>query len=375
MYEPVDALSGARRAATIGIAPPGPGVAARSVRTLPRMRPQPTVITVGNFDGVHAGHRAILRRGRELAGAVGAPGGVAVLTFDPHPLARLAPERAPGTITPLAERTELLRDAGADAVHRLEPGPDLLGMPPEAFLEWVIARYNPAAFVEGPDFHFGKGRAGDLGVLRRLCEPRGIAVKAVAPLAVGLSDGTVVTASSSIARWLIEHGRVRDAWAVLTRPHRLRGEVVRGERRGRTLGYPTANLRTENLLPGDGVYAAWATLPDGSRLPAALSVGVKPQFHGGGHARTAEAFLLDAAAEDGGPALRGLPEYGWTLDLDLVGWVREQMRFDSVERLLSQMDRDCGRVREICAAVTRPPPATSTSPRPASTPRPQETNA
>ena len=326
------------------------------------MRPPPCVISVGNFDGVHVGHAALVARARELAQAHNAPDntpvGVVILAFDPHPRSRLRPEEAPAPLTTFEQRAALLGQVGADAVHRLEPTDELLGLSPQAFVEWVAERFDPCCFVEGPDFHFGKGRAGNIDTLRELGEVRGFGVEIVPALATALVDHTVVTASSSIARWLLGHGRVRDVWNVLGRPHRLEGTVIRGDRRGRGLGFPTANLETPNLLPCDGVYAALAHLPDGARRPAALSVGTKPQF--GPHARAAEAFLLDTAAEPGKPNLPGLPEYGWTLALDIVGWVRDQMRFDSVERLVEQMGRDCALARHMVDGVTTPPVTTIT---------------
>jgi riboflavin kinase/FMN adenylyltransferase len=314
------------------------------------MRPAPTIVTVGNFDGVHAGHAAILRRARELAAERNASGGVVALAFDPHPATRLAPDRAPARLTTFEERAELLRRAGADRVERLEPTDELLGLSPEAFVESVVARHNPRAFIEGADFRFGRARAGTADTLRELGLARGFDVEVVPAVAAALCDHTVVTASSTMTRWLLERGRVRDAWNVLGRPHRLAGVVVRGDRRGRELGFPTANVDTQNMLPADGVYAAVARMPGGSSLPAAVSIGTKPQF--GGVGRTAEAFILDAAPAPGQPHLLGLPEYGWPLVLELVGWVREQLRFDSVERLVEQMGRDCERVRRTVDSLT-----------------------
>lgn len=319
------------------------------------MRPPPRVITVGNFDGVHLGHAAILRRARELAAEHNAPGGVLVLAFDPHPATRLAPERAPRRLTSFEQRAELLRAAGADEVQRLAPGDDLLGLSPEAFVEWVHARFAPRVWVEGPDFHFGQRRAGNMDTLRELGEVRGFQVDQVPAVATALTDNTIVTASSTIARWLIERGRARDAWCVLGRPHRLAGTVVPGDRRGRALGFPTANIDTDSMLPGDGVYGAVATFPDGSRHSAALSVGSKPQFDGA--VRAAEAYVLDLKAEEGRANLPGLPEYGWPITVDIIGWVRGQLRFDSVERLVEQMGRDCERAR--AAARTAMDPGTT----------------
>ena len=317
------------------------------------MRPPPTIVSIGNFDGVHAGHAAILRQARALADELAAVGGTTILAFDPHPLTRLDPGRTPARLTTFEQRINLLTRAGATTIERLEPTDDLLALSPQAFLERVIAQHNPRAFVEGTDFRFGRDRAGTLDTLRDLCRPRGIEVRAVPAVAVGLSDNTAVTASSTIARWFIGQGRVRDAWAVLTRPHRIAGTVVRGDRRGRTLGYPTANIDSPNLIPADGVYATLATLPDGSTTPGALSVGTKPQF--GEHARTAEVYLLGIDREPDTPNLRGLPEYGWPVSLDLVGWVREQMQFPTLRGLLDQIERDCTRVQQIVQSVTTPP--------------------
>lgn len=324
------------------------------------MRPPPTIVSIGNFDGVHAGHVAILDRARELAGDLGAVGGIAVLAFDPHPLTRLDPGRTPARLTTFEQRTRLLTQAGATTIERLGPTDDLLALTPEAFLERVIAKHNPRAIIEGADFRFGKDRAGTIDTLKSLCQPRGIEVHTVTPVAVGLSDNSAVTASSTIARWLINHGRARDAWAVLTRPHRITGTVVRGDRRGRTIGYPTANIDTPNLIPADGVYATLATLPDGSTTPGALSVGTKPQF--GEHARTAEVYLLGHKPQPDAPNLPGLPEYGWSISLDIVGWVREQMQFPALQGLLDQIERDCARVEHILKTVTAAPTRDSNRP-------------
>lgn len=308
-----------------------------------------TIATVGNFDGVHAGHRAIVSRAVRMAEELGARGGVVVLAFDPHPLSRLDPGRAPARLTTFERRSALLLAAGAADVRRLEPDAELLGLSPEDFIRRVVEKHNAVGFVEGEDFRFGKGRAGSVETLRSIGESVGFCVETVSPVAAALSDHTVVTASSTMVRWLVERGRVRDAWAVLGRPYELAGTVVRGDRRGRDLGYPTANLETPLLLPADGVYGAVAELPDGRRHAAALSVGTKPMFDGEG--RTAEAFLLDAPREEGSASIAGLPEYGWELRLEIVGWVREQLRLDSVATLIAQMGRDCAGVRRMVEGV------------------------
>jgi riboflavin kinase / FMN adenylyltransferase len=327
------------------------------------------VLTIGNFDGVHRGHRALLGRARELADQRRAP--VVALAFDPHPAATLRPGTEPPRLTTFAQRERLLKAAGADEVVQLRPTPDLLGMTPEQFVDQVLSRYSPLAIVEGPDFRFGHNRAGDLTTLATLGRARGFDVHALDPVEVTLSDHTVATASSTLARWLIAHGRVTDAALLLARPYQLEGEVIPGDRRGRTLGFPTANLRTECLAPADGIYAGIGTLPDGRELPGAISVGTKPTF--GEHRQTVEAFLLSepgrprpgSSSEARSPGrgrpgspwspLPGLPEYGWPLRLSFTAWLRDQLRFDSVPDLTAQIERDCARVLSLSAGTAPTP--------------------
>ncbi len=300
--------------------------------------PGPTAVTIGNFDGVHIGHAALVRRAREL---VGPSGRVVVLAFDAHPLTQLRPEFAPARLSTFEQRTEWLRALGADDIQRLDPSPDLLSLPPREFLRRHVAPLSPVAVVEGADFRFGAGRAGNVSTLSESGAEFGFEAVVVDPVETTLSDQTVVRASSTIARWLVANGRARDAALVLGRPYELMGVVVRGDRRGREIGYPTANLETGLLLPGDGVYAGQATLPDGRVMPAAISVGTKPTF--GRSERVSEAFVLDWR----GPVPEGGPEYGWALRLTLNSWIRDQIRFDSLDSLLEQMSRDVKRTREI----------------------------
>lgn len=183
-------------------------------------------LTIGNFDGVHMGHRALVDRCRSL---VGDDGKVVVLAFDPHPMSVLNPQRAPIAIEPFSIRIERLLDGGADEVIKLEPIPELLSMSAQSFVDDVIDRYSPSFVVEGHDFHFGKRRTGTPTVLKELAGLRGVEVQILRPVQVALTDQTIVTASSTMTRWLIEHGRVRDAGFVLGHPHELVGTVVRGD--------------------------------------------------------------------------------------------------------------------------------------------------
>lgn len=315
--------------------------------------PGRTVLTIGTFDGVHVGHVALVEQGRAIASA--ADDRVVALAFDPHPISRLRPAEAPPRLTTYARKRELLLQSGADEVVRLDPFDGLLEMEPAQFMARLRERYQPVAIVEGSDFRFGKGRSGDIQTLRALGAEFDCQVRVVEPVEVMLSDAAIAIASSTVARRLVLSGRVADAARILGRPHRLSGRVVTGDRRGRTIGYPTANIDTEILLPADGVYAARATLPDGRSLGAALSIGTKPTFTNA-PTRACEAFLLDAphgGPED--PRIAGLDEYGWDLSLDVVGWIREQVRFHGLEPLLAQMSRDCDRIRTMLGNTARQP--------------------
>lgn len=302
-------------------------------------------LTIGNFDGVHAGHRALLARARRLAG----PGGsVVALSFHPHPLSRLRPELAPPLIEGWDTRVGRLLGAGADRVERLDPTPALLGMSPSGFVDWLVDTHRPTHLVEGPDFHFGKGRSGTIDTLRELASARRVTVEVVPPVVVTLRDQSEVVASSSLVRWLLGHGRVRDAAFVLGRPHEVRGTVVTGDRIGRTIGFPTANIRTPDLVPGDGIYAGVAILPDGSRAIAAIHLGGRPTVHSDEH--RIEAHLLDPSGGAWIPPA-GMPESGWACTLRFIGRVRDVVRLDGLDALKAQIARDCDRAREMVAPL------------------------
>lgn len=315
---------------------------------------QPTAITIGTFDGVHAGHAALLRRARQI---VGPAGQVVALAFDPHPLTLLRPNAAPPRLTSWERRAEFLRIAGADRVERLKPTDDLLALSPREFIKRTVDAHHPRVFVEGKDFRFGKARAGDMSVLAELGRDMGFEAVIVPQELVVLTDHTIAPASSTFTRWLLTHGRVRDAALVLGRPPELEGIVTSGDRRGRTIGFPTANLHTDYLLPADGVYGGIAHLPDSSSFPVAINVGMRPTFHG--MERRVECHLiLNANAPDAGvatwSALPGIDEYNWPLRVQLVSWIRDQVKFESVDALIAQVRRDCTRVVESLSRVTQP---------------------
>jgi riboflavin kinase/FMN adenylyltransferase len=295
----------------------------------------PVAITIGNFDGVHIGHLQLVRAARSI---VGDDGRVVVLSFDPHPITVLR-GGDPGRLTTFAERKRLLGDAGADEVVALNPTHQFLSQEPEEFLTAVIDPYRPSVIVEGPDFRFGRGRAGSVRTLHELEDKHGYRTIVIDPVEVALTDHSLVRVSSTIIRWLIERGRMRDVAILLRRPYELIGPVVEGDRRGRAIGVPTANLdHVDHLLPGDGIYVGSGRLPDGRAFPAAISIGTKPTF--GRHPRLCEAHLIGYD----GP----LDDYGWTLRLQITDWLRDQIRFPEVGQLSEQMQRDIARAEAVC---------------------------
>lgn len=282
-------------------------------------RPGPSAVTIGVFDGVHRGHTGVLSE----VGARARAGGlrVGVLTFVPHPVQVLAPHAAPSLLTTPERRFELLKDAGADWVGVLDLA-DIRTMEPEDFVSDVLVdRAAARAVVVGGDFRFGHDRRGDLALLVGEGRRHGFE-------AVGLdlvADGGEVISSSRIRR-LLARGDVAAAAVLLGRPHRVTGPVVHGEARGRTLDYPTANLLCPAglAMPADGIYAARA-----NGMEAVASLGVRPTFGEGG------TRLLEVHVFDFGGDL-----YGETLDVDFVTRLRGEERFDTVEDLVAQMDRD-----------------------------------
>lgn len=308
-----------------------------------------SVITIGNFDGVHVGHAALISRARKIADDRGLR--VVAMAFDPHPSSILRPDSVPGRLTNFSQREALMASLGADEVVRLEPNGEFLGLEAKAFVGRMIQEHGAACVVEGPDFQFGKGRGGNVQLLKEMGLAEGFDVEIVEPVQVAIEDQSVVTASSSIARWMIEQGRVADARTVLGRAYEIEGNVMQGDRRGRELGFATANLQTEHLLPADGVYAGFGVLDDGREFTAAISVGDKPMFDG--TQRIIEAHLLDAPAD--GDRIAGMDEYGWPLRVRVQSWIRDQTRFGSVSELTAQIGRDCQRVREIINTDCRRP--------------------
>lgn len=289
-----------------------------------------TTVTIGNFDGVHIGHQALLRRATEVANG----GEIVAVTFDLHP-AGILRGVAPGELIPLAQRKLRLREAGATRIEILHATKELLALEPEDFVNWLRTRIKFTTVVEGADFRFGRDRSGGVATLERLGQHLGFEAIKVDEVEVALTDGHVARVRSSTIRWLLSQGRVADAARMLGRPHRVSGIVVEGMRRGTVIGFPTANIDAPGaLLPADGVYAVRVHLGDGRSWLGAASVGTNPTF--GSAPRTLEVHLLGAP--------EGTDLYGALLSVEFTAWIREMLAFDSVERLVIQMRRDCDMV-------------------------------
>lgn len=314
----------------------------------------PSVVTIGNFDGVHRGHRDVLTRMVADARATGAS--AVVVTFDPHPAQVHRPEIAPPLLTGLADRLALLAETGLDAVLVCHYTHAFAAQTPEEFVEHYLVRALGArVVVAGKDVRFGRGNTGDLSTMQTLGERFGFRVEVIDDVA-GHPDphlaGHPLTHrrwSSTWARELLTEGDVAAATVVLGRMHRMRGVVVHGDARGRHLGFPTANLAPDavGMVPADGVYAGWL-LRHGARgepQPAAISIGTNPTF--GGIGRRVEAYVLDR--DD-------LDLYDEEVVLEFVARIRPTVTFDGVDALVAQMHRDVADVAAVLG-VTRVAPS------------------
>jgi riboflavin kinase/FMN adenylyltransferase len=293
------------------------------------------VATIGVFDGVHRGHQQIIghtvRRARELSMAS------VVVTFDPHPAEVVRPGSHPAILTEAGRKAELLEGLGVDVLCVIPFTVDFSHLSPETFVHDVLVEHlHASAVVVGENFRFGHKAAGDVELLERLGRTFGFTVEG-APL-VASAPASVV--SSTYIRSCVDAGDVAEAARALGRPHRLEGIVVRGDARGRELGYPTANLLTapHAAVPADGVYAGWLNRRAGAPLMAAISIGTNPTF--AGRERRVEAFVLDFDAD----------LYGERLGLDFVARLREQRRYDGMEPLVEQIRKD---VEETRSALTQ----------------------
>jgi len=293
----------------------------------------PTVVTIGNFDGVHRGHQTVLRKTREEAERAGLP--VVAVSFDPHPMAVLRPEHAPSIITPLDRRADLLVDAGADHVLALAFDMDMAGWSPQQFIDLVLVEALQArVVVVGANFRFGHRAAGDVATLREAGESDGFTA-----VGVELQGGPQVW-SSTYVRTCLAAGDVAGAAEALGHLFAVRGVVVEGDKRGRDLGFPTANVPVDPqaAVPADGVYAGWLRrVDDGTSYPAAISVGTNPTFDGQ-RERRVEAYALDRT---------DLELYGVEVEVAFAERLRGMVLFDGVDALVEAMHDDVARTRAI----------------------------
>lgn len=290
-------------------------------------------VTIGGYDGVHRGHRMVIDRTRREAEARNA--GVAVVTFDPHPAAVVRPESAPKLLTNLDQKLELLEGLGVDATYVVRFDQARASESAEDFVaEVIVGCLHAVAVVVGRDFHFGKGRGGNVALLEQVG-----AVSGFDTIGLELLQGDPGVISSTAIRRAIAAGDVEVAAAMLGRHHELRGTVMDGDKRGRTLGFPTANVAVpgEILLPGDGIYAGWYERPDGSRHATAINVGRRPTFYQEADNALVEAFLLDFAGDLYGEAAR----------VTFTHRLRGEAKFDSIDALVAQMQADVAETRRL----------------------------
>ena len=296
--------------------------------------PPGSVVTIGNFDGVHRGHQQVVAGVVARAAETGAL--PVVTTYDPHPMTVIHPDSAPVRLTDLERRLDLLEYLGVGATLVLPFTRELSLWEPTRFVDEVLVRALHAVEVHvGENFRYGHRAAGNADTLRADGERHGFAVRAL-PLA-----GDEARWSSTYVRQCLAEGDVVAAAHALGRPHRVVGPVVEGDKRGRELGYPTANLSLDDdiAVPADGVYAGWLVRADGTSLPAAISVGTNPTF--GGTVRRVEAYVLDR--DD-------LELYGERVGVEFVERLRETITFDGVEPLVAQMALDVEQARRITAS-------------------------
>ena len=293
-----------------------------------------TVVSIGNFDGVHRGHAHVLRQARETADRLGVDTGVAV-TFDPHPRAVLRPEHAPPTLTSIETRARLLEATGVDATLVVGFDRGVAGWSPTEFIDRILVEaLHAAAVVVGSNFRYGAKAAGEVATLVEAGGSRGFETVGV-PL-----DGGPQVWSSTYVRQCLATGDVAGASEALGRPFTVRGTVVEGDKRGREMGYPTANVPVPpvDAAPADGVYAGWLTrLDTGERFPAAISVGTNPTFEGE-RERRVESYVLDR--DD-------LELYGVEVEVAFTERLRGMVKFDGIDALLETMAGDVVRAREV----------------------------
>ncbi len=290
------------------------------------------IVALGNFDGFHLGHQAVVGAAVARARSEGRPALVA--TFDPHPVRHFRPDAAPFRLTTLDQREALFAEAGVDAMVVFGFDGGLAALTADEFVaERLVANLAVGGVVTGEDFTFGRAKGGNTALLAELGRARGFSVDTVGPVAL---DGTPV--SSTRIRDALRAGNPREAARLLTRTFAIEGVVQHGDKRGRTIGYPTANIDLGNYLrPAYGIYAVRARLADGRVVDGAANIGVRPMFDP--PKELLEAHLFGFSGD----------LYGQTIEVALVDYLRPEARFDTLEALTAQMDADCARARVLLA--------------------------
>jgi riboflavin kinase/FMN adenylyltransferase len=300
--------------------------------------PRGCVLSVGNFDGVHRGHASMLGAARTIAAERDIP--FVIMTFDPHPMTVLRPSVPRIPLMAADQRPEALTNLHPDILLIMPTTVELLGQSAQEFLTGTVAGIIKAThIVEGPTFTFGSGAMGTVDMLLQEGPKLGFQTTIIPTAEQALHDCTMVPVSSSTIRWLVQNGRVSDALRCLGRPYTLRGPVVRGQQRGRKIGFPTANMTVSQLMPAPAVYAGRAIV-DGTTYTAAISVGDNPTFAGQGV--TVEAYLLDFDGD----------LYNKTIDLEFHRWLREQIKYGGIDPLVRQLQKDVLQTRLVVAGIS-----------------------
>ena len=303
------------------------------------------VLSIGNFDGVHLGHQEILAAAKRIAQERAAE--LVAMTFEPHPVAILHPDRAPGMLTPLELKTHLLAECGVDALIVLEDNRWLLNLSPGNFASrFIVDNMQPGVVVEGDDFNFGLHRAGNIDTLRELGSQRGFEVCVIGPKEIKLSTGQTVRVSSTLIRYMLESGHVADAAAALGRPYRLIEKIIPGRGIGKKLGFPTLNMKKPTqVIPAEGVYSGFVkigqtiedVLASEGKIPAVYSIG-QARTYGEEFPLLIEAHLL---IENVGDLI------GKYMAMDFIQRLRSQHKFKTPEDLSKQIAKDCEKAKQI----------------------------
>ncbi|MHC4757761.1 MAG: riboflavin biosynthesis protein RibF [Planctomycetota bacterium] len=310
--------------------------------------PGHSVLTIGNFDGVHKGHQKILSTAKVAAEQKGVE--LVALTFEPHPLAVLRPDKPPSNLTPLFLKKQLLAEHGVDRLVILKSEPQLLVLEASEFInEFLVKGIRPSLVVEGHDFNFGAGRTGSVETLQHIGRDCGFDVEIVEPQQVRLSGGDKVKVSSSMIRSMLALGNVADILISFGRPYRLIGKIIPGRGKGKELGFPTLNMEKPNqALPTEGVYAGTVEIGNSlqsicrssKKMPAAFSIGTAKTYN------SDNALLIESHLLQPGKKLEG----EW-LAMDFIDFLRKQREFETEQKLSEQIAKDCEQVKAILTGL------------------------